>query len=459
MTHAAVCILLVAGALFNHETAPLAQPGAHAFTARADVDSIADVFVQQGNNLTVLPSAGARAPLAVTLEPGASAFDVADIDGDSQPEIIAVCGPHLRAYPLAPPGPPRTLFDAASCLDGASAEPVPRVLVLQYQGGVVIALPCPAALELRAPDGTLAASFPTGPDAPQRVSMGSPFSAAPVRRPQLTSGAGIEMRVWGRLESQPELPANLLPLGHQYPQYNRAPFAQAARGGDNTADSVWPSFPLETAAGLGATRVLYAPAPNNPLRTVVRLRRQKDPASISDDNTVVGPPRHYPGRCIVLDEDLPDFNGDGYADLLLWSAPEPAASLDALTRAVTGRVWPVRLAAHLYAPQKERFEPIAAGEIALDAPVAGLIAGNPGALPLVLRDFDGDGRTDVACSPGDMQFAAWLHKSTGFAREPDFAISFKEPIESVEFRADLAQDGRTSLCLRTATAFEILRAN
>lgn len=464
MAHALLLTLMAAAAIFEHETAPITQPGARAFAARGDVDSIADVFVQQANALTVYPSAGTRVPVAVSLEPGTSAYDVADIDGDSQPEIIAVCGTRLRAHPIVPPGPPRDLFEANTSLRDASAEPVPRVLAVAYQGRLVIALPCPEALQLRAPDGALIASFPTGPDAPQRVSLGSPFSAAPLRRPQLTSGAGIEMRVWGRLESQPELPANLLPIGRQYPQYKRAPFAQARGGGDTSggADDVWPSFALETAVGVKATRVLYAPAPNNPGRTIIRLRQQKDPGSISDENTVTGPPRQYPGRCVVLDEDLPDFNGDGCADLFLWSAPEPVLSIDALTRAVTGRVWPVRLAAHLYAPQKQRFEPVAAGEIALDAPVAGFMAAEPAREPLaniVLRDFNGDGRTDFACSTTDTVFAAWLCKPAGFSKEPDFSLVLNEPVEAVEFRADLAQNGRTSLCLRTAGAFHILRAN
>jgi hypothetical protein len=173
----------------------------------------------------------------------------------------------------------------------------------------------------------------------------------------------------------------------------------------------------------------------------------------------VGPERRYPGRLILPDADLPDFNGDGYVDLLLWSTPEPGTSLDALTKVVAVATWPLRITAHLFSPDKGRYEPKVAGHTFCRLPVPWFLTFESGT-PLrncVLADFDGDGRTDCAWSTTPDSFSIWLYKD-GLRAKPDFHSAFPEAISRVEFQADLDGQGRTAVGLRGSSNLYLISA-
>jgi len=455
MSAALLPVFLVSAFFFDVWEIPLSDPAAPVFLAHADADKTTDVFVLNGNNLAAYSTGLKRPPTMAGLPDGTSGFDVADIDEDGVSEIIAVCGDNIMSYKLVPAGSApvaKTLFVQHNQLSAPAVQPFPYVMVVRHEGAPLLALPCENTFELRRFDGALIASYPIGSVTSHRISYGSPFSAAWVDPPQSGPPGSIEAEVNRVIAFEPELPPDLLPVAAQSPGYRRGTLLQA-RDAAGAGPGSWPWFPLKTDGSTGQ-RALYALAGPDYRDSVVCVRDAKsENIDLSGKNVVVGPQRRYPGVLCVLPEDLPDFNGDGYVDLLLWQAPEPGLSVDSLTRVVLGQKWTVNLTAHLFSPRKNRFEPRPAAHIALQIPVdwfMSMTASGP-LRHVVLRDFDGDGRTDLGCAVGRNEWAVWLFGNDGFAARPDFSRQFDEPIEHVEFRASLDGGAATALGLRTRT--------
>ena len=93
---------LCCGALFSVQTIPVEQPDAQCFFAEADGRGGVDLVVIDGHRLAVYPGAYAEETLSVQLDPECSAVDIDDIDGDGQPELIAVAGDRVLKYSMEP---------------------------------------------------------------------------------------------------------------------------------------------------------------------------------------------------------------------------------------------------------------------------------------------------------------------------------------------------------------------
>jgi len=200
--------------------------------------------------------------------------------------------------------------------------------------------------------------------------------------------------------------------------------------------------------------------------TLIHVRTVLGDAGIHERSEAkIGPIRRYPGALFKREDDgwlskaytyNPDFNGDGYFDLVLWDAPRPGVSIDSLVRTVMGRSWPVRVAIHLYVPDKARYDPKPAGMISAKVPINFFLNRNPVA-NIAMVDVDGDGLTDLGFSTEPNNYHLWL-AADGFARDPDWTHTFGEPIKRVEFSADLSGNGRTSILLRGEKNLYLLQA-
>ncbi len=451
VTTALLCLL--SGALFDVSEIPVDSRQAVCFMA-AGPTGRTDLMVLSGNQLKRYPSANFQRGQVLRLDEGTSAFDIADLDDDEIPEVVAIQGTAIKRFSYgADSGSAETLFELETLFTAAST-PFPRVLVLPFEEKKVLALPRRDALELRHLDGSLAARFPVGRDAPLSMSFGRPFSARVVDPPEVAAPGGLEFRVntvIARLPSLPEtLAPGMAPLGPGY-RYGTRRQAREALG---QPVRLWPWFPL---APDGASRVRALYATENAHVTVVRI--QGDPGT-PQGSSHVGPPRRYPGQMLTAADVFPDFNGDGLTDLLLWDAPDPSPSIGMLTRALATRSWPLRMTVHLYDARHRRFSAKPAGILQLRSPVAWFLEqpGRPPIRHMVLADFDGDGQTDLACSTTPQTYSVWCWGEKGFNGPPDFSCVLGENLLNVAFRADLDGSGRTSLGLRGASKIHVLQA-
>jgi len=456
----AYIVSVCAAALFEVNAIPVEQPGDRCFFANLQESENAYLFILGKETLRIFPDAKAENAYTVNLSPGTSAVDVADIDRDGTSELLTICGDQIIQYELSPEAQhlPETLFKVTTQFSALKDKPFLHVMVVWQNDLPYIALPCESTLELRTPQGALAEQYPIGLDAPHRATYGRPFSCVAVSPPQYGNQDALEFRVNRMIAYEPDLPESFT-LAKTLPPAMRLGTPRQLRDAAKMPLDAWPWFPLRT-NGAARDRVLYAVSAAGHGDTLLHVQRaSSQTSSAMTAEAKTGPERRYPGQLILTEQELPDFNGDGFTDVLLWKAPEPAPTVDALTRAVLGAAWPVRVAAHLFAEDKNRYSPKAAGSFTLQIPIAWFFA-SASDMPLkhvILRDFDGDGRTDVGCSLSPERYALWLFTSNGFSERPDFQCDFKETLREVALTAILDRSGRTTLALRGETALHVLR--
>lgn len=455
-------LLAVCGGLFDVSSVAVEQETAVSFFAPLSSEGPAGLFILDGSRL-VIHSVALPETRFMSLERGTSAVDVFDTDGDERSEVIAVCGESVLRYKIPAQGsipPAEILFTAPSLFSVPVLQPRPHVLVVNYEDKVLIALPCEEHLDLRRLDGTIETRWSVRMAAGKSSPVGPTFSAWTMLAPQIAGRDGLEMRVSRTWEYAVALPEDLRPLERSTPRFRHVPQIQFLELSEVDQDR-WPWFLLR-ADGESDARVLYAPAQPGLKDTLVRIREEQDAGSPWGARSMkTGPVRRYPGLPAMAGDELPDFDGDGFTDLLLWTSPEPIAGTDALGRILAEGVWPVRVSAHLYRPEKTRYDPRPASSISLKLPISWFLIPEEGT-PLrhrVFRDFNGDGRTDCGWSSRGSRFEAWLFQEKGFPKEPSFSLVAPEPIERVEHCADLDQKGRTSVVLRTRSALHVLYAS
>ncbi len=450
------------GALFSLQTIPVEQPDAQCFFAEADGRGGGDLVVIDGRQLTVHVGAETGGKLSILLDPESSALDIADIDGDGQPDLVVVAGDRVLKYSLEPTASrdPQVLFSTHSQLSAAAPRPFPHVLVLARGGRPLIALPTAEKLELRAPSGELVESHPIGLDAAHRVSFGQPFSALPVQPPRLGLPTALELRVIQTAAFVPDLPEGLAPLDSGVAQQFSGSVAQAAVAARKDPPESWPWFRLHPSGAQDDERVFYAYDPDGARETLVRVRRALPPVAGRGRELKLSGVQRYPGMAVPCATTVPDFNGDGYADLLLWNAAAPVPTVGAISRALTEGYWSVRLTVHLFDPASGRYSPVPFAVIPLQVPVAWFLAdpGSPPVRHLVLDEFNGNDRTDLLCATAPDKLAVWVSVPSGIRPDPLQVIQFPGPVQRVELRGDLDGEGRISLVLSGPKTFYILRA-
>ena len=450
----AVAGLSQLGASFDVERVAGAASNTRVFLAQADGDAAPEIFVVSGFTLTMLKDDGNPKAVTYTLDDATSVIDVADPDGDGIPELYSVVGTEIRWRSLALAGSASTstvLFSRDTLLARADAGPRPYVLATRWRGRPALALPESEGLVIVSIAGEVLHRFPM-----ESTDRGHPRPTYALP-PQAGGPGALEFWVDNTFDARVALEGDE-PSDDLLLSARRASYAQA-REASKLPPEDWPWFLLAPATD-PERRVMYALSDPGRGDTLLRIRgRRTRDAPAATAPFAYSPERRYPGTIIVPPQTPPDFNADGFADLLLWSSPRPGTSIDSLMRAAQTRNWPVRLSTHVFSPTRNIYEGQPVARIEVRLPLAWTLMPKNG-LPLrhlVLRDINGDGRTDVALATGPARFALWLCKSPGFfSKDPDCTAELPEPIREVALVADMGEDRPSIIALRGDKAVYVL---
>jgi hypothetical protein len=312
------------------------------------------------------------------------------------------------------------------------------VLVVDREGTTTVVVPTSAGLEYRRIDGAVAALTPYERTDSDEYSYYSSSDSGPAELTLQYRAIFTFQTPLGKLDYVHE--GSLYEMGSMY-----GPIIEM-QDAIKEEPVNWPWFEVRHEKST-VTRAYCAIEES--MATVVRTCDVTvDADGFPDSVAVPGPARRYPGALALSTTDLPDFNGDGYKDLLLWNAPRPGISVDTLLRAMVGRNWPITLTTHLYSPSKGRFEPEAATALTFRIPVTWFLNGPSPLRSPVFADFNGDKKTDLGMCTEEKEYSVWLY-SDGFAAVPDEKHTFTENITGIELTGDVAGNGKTSIVLRS----------
>ena len=445
-------------ATFQVETIPGDSANTQVFIAQAGAATGAQLCVLSGDNLLLMGADGLENSIAITLEKGTTAIDIADADGDGTPEIYSVVGTEIRRWTLDPePSGPTSevMFTQETLLSSSEAGPQPYVLLIDWKGRPALALPQEEGLSLFTLNGTLLEHFP---HETQKQGQ-APLQHTLIAPPQIGPSAALEIRA--DVLFAPPLPAAFSAIVQETPPTHRRATYTQAREASKLPPADWPWFLLAPAKAPGK-RVMYAIAGSNQGDTFIRIRSIASGRDADLRGQIqYSPQRRYPGTLVTAAGIAPDFDADGYSDLLLWTSPRPGTSIDSLMRAAQARTWPVRLTVHPFSKIKGIYSGRPSARIELLLPISWSLALDGGSplRHLILEDIDGDGRTDIALATSPTRFALWLCNTSGsFSAKPDYAVELPEAIEATPLVAKIGKNKTPVIALQGAKALYLLTA-
>lgn len=425
-------VLVVYGALLEHTTIALHSNYVTSFWAPVREGLPLALFVVDGETVKI-HGAGFSDTIEINLQSGTSAFDVYDFDEDGVSEIIAVCGDKILQYKLsadAPTSPPSLLFTTDSIFSKGRTNPVPLPLVFQVENHTAIGLPTEDGFEFRTFDGKLIRKEKAETPQDKSYGRGLGFSVVASTRGPVTSEP-VVFRVRNTIEMDYSLPNSL--VAEDVPiAFRKIPLAHLTFR-DTESFTAWPWFPLSSSGDISA-RVYYTialPAMHDTkiliLENMQTLADGKNATKVRNDALI------YPGRIIPLGEMLPDFNGDGYTDILLWSTTAFSNALDFVPKLLTDELVQVHVGIHLYNPDIRRYEAKASARIVTSIPFSRLVFSSEDSCfaNVIFPDLNGDGFTDCVWSPqgNDLEFHLWDPDQNTLILLDKFR--FGEPVDKV----------------------------
>lgn len=415
------------------------------FLVDIDIDGTGDVAVLDGVNLTVYPAANRNEPWRLTFPAHARALDITPHPATGKIAVLAACGPEIRLFGFGEDNTPKgeRLFEHSSYLSDGD-HPYRNVMVFERAGESLFFLPSTGAIELRTWTGELR----------ERI---EPEESRGIRRFEEVTGVSVQSsRIGGASSLEFDVRRG---VGNE-PAFIEEQWEQSAEPESYSRSMMWSDFDdLDSLPDRWPWFVLQPDVENSPrVRCANRLTPGETHVRIDttlSDNGSIGPARKYPGMITRLNAELPDFNGDGYTDLLLWNTDRPSVSVSAIARVAVQQYWPIRLSAHLFDPDSGRYtaKPFAALDVRATWEM--LLSGAYGS-PLrhwVIDDIDADGRTDVAFTVDERTYVRWTMAEDGAYTQE---LNLPEPIEDLSFAQSLDNTGRITIGLRTKSALHVI---
>ncbi len=413
-----VAVHAQSGESWRLRSLPAPSTLAQAVLLQTDGDAAPEWGVFDGETLVVADISSDYPPVTYAVPKDASLFDLRDTDRDGKPEMALVRAGRIEYWRDAA----RVTQDAANVTIEHPAlaafsfrQPRPYPLFVERRGEDFLSVPLGAEPPVWTLEGTRV--NPLAPGVEESLAL-SQFQVWEAVTPPAFDHDTTEFRLSQVYERATPATA----AGRS--SARRGGGTQRARDAANAPSEDWPSFSISN-----TERALYALAPPDYRDTLIRVERVGNDGSAARASSS---PRRYPGVLIAPQETGADLNADGYADLLLWRAPSPSMSMDAVVRAAQSGTWNVMITVHLYEPSAHRFAARPIEWFQANAPVMRVLEGGVrGPFEYTaLEDIDGDGRMDIVTTGAGNELTAWRFTDKREA-EPWLSTTFEDPIEEI----------------------------
>lgn len=410
----------------------------------------ANIVVLDANQLAVYPANSPNAILKHQIASDTLLFDLFDTNEDGEPELYTLHPDRIVQYPDSAKPDKTTLFPIDPALPWTVEQPFLHPMVITYNRTPLIAMPYQNQIVLRDFEGRTISSLP------KTLSDTYSLFTIPVLPNQIGAPGTYEFRVDSFLTTDIQVPQEFRATQVATEVASISP--RALRESEKRDLDLWPSFPL-TPGPDNTERVIYASYPPEHVHTIIRIKRRRPPSAFTQsDPEFYTPERIYPGTIAISRSGLPDFNGDGFHDLVLWKMAIPGRSVSTLISNIQAQTWPVELTVHLYNPAKRLYAARPSARIQTTVNIQFILMRQSEAplRNLSFTDLNGDGYSDISFSPEANTVATWIY-GNGFREEPDYEGTFAYPVELLSINRQGARTPAHTLLLRDVTA--IYRVN
>lgn len=400
-----------------------------------------DIVILDETALTVYRG-GSQSPVIKHIIPeNTLLFDLLDTNDDAIPELFVLTPDEIRHYPSPNNQTTIQLFPILRSLPWIVEQPFLHPLVFNYNDAHLIAVPYQDNITLRNFDGKTVSILP------KILSDVHSLFSIPIVPNQLASPGAFEFRVDTLLTTPISVPQELRPAAASMQFTSVSP--RRLRDSEQLELDLWPSFPL-TSSPDDPLKVVYASYAPEHVNTVIRIKK-KLPRNIPSTTEPYrfSPPRKYPGTIGISESGFPDFNNDGFHDLLLWKIPIPGHSIGSLINSIQARTWPIEISTHLYDPEKGLYNARPNNRIKTTVALQYILTRqNQSPLRnLIFSDIDNDGNSDIVFSTRPDRLDAWIYRSK-LPNSPDYTTEFDSPVSLITVNRPEAPDQSQSILLR-----------
>lgn len=410
---------------------------------------VPDVVVLDDSTLTVYRGNAQTPVLSHSIPADTLFFDLYDTNGDTTPELFVLTPNEVRHYPAHDNASTIQLFPIEPPLPWKVDQPFLHTLLFHFNDIHLVAVPYQDTIELKSMDGKTISAFP------KLLSDVHSLYSIPIEPNQLGPDGAFEFRVDTLLTTPINVPMELRPTLPSKPFATATP--QQLRDSELLELELWPSFPL-TRTGEAPNKVIYASESPEHIHTVIRIKK-KLPRNIPNTTEAYrfSPKRTYPGMIGISASGLPDFNGDGYHDLLLWKIPIPGNSISTIMKSVQAQTWPIEITTHLYNPQKGLYDARPSSRIKTTVALQYILTrqSHSPLHNLSFVDLNADGKSDITFSPTAQSIATWIY-SDQMDSIPVYQGRFEDPVSLITLnRAEVSDTGQSILLRGNRSIYRI----
>lgn len=406
------------------------------------------IVILDDDSLALYPANSSKFLFKHTIPDDTLMFDLVDTNNDQMPELFILTPNTFHHHFKEGDGVMTESFSIEPALPWKVDQPFLHPLIVPYMDTHHAAIPQLNAIVLKTLSGEEVATFP------KVLSNTDALFSFPIYPNQIASPGAFEFRVDALLTTPIEVPQAL--ESKTLRESNEALSPRKLRDSEKLDFEFWPQFPLSSAPDSIRTVLFASHAPEH-VNTIIRMKQpvQRSVPNATEPFTI-SPGRMYPGTIALPESGLPDFNQDGYHDLVLWSIPLPGGSTAALINSLRSQQWALYVSVHLFNPEKGLYEAKPKTRLKTNIALQYLFTRQHQAPlhNLSFADLNNDGASDLVFSPTPNEIEVWLYED-GFSASPQYKNTFDRPVSLIAVPKQDSLNQSHSILLRDS--FSIYR--